>query len=327
VTLPLKTAEARVEAARWAYRLFLDREPENESAALGIQKADTEALRQAFVSSSEYGGRVKNNLSRTLKMVDVAAPANSVDVEISQNIAAKLRSHVQETWTRLGEQVPHWSVLSSEEYLPEHIGETERTFYESGEQDLAQLVGVLQRHGRKPKELPDCFEFGCGLGRVTLPLSSAFRRVTACDISASHLAVARERIDAAGRANISFVLADSEDFGIRDSFDLWFSRIVLQHNPPPIIHAILDRAFTKLNRGGLAVFQVPTHATGYNFDARRYVDGLDGQGNIEMHCLPQRYIFELARRHGLELLEVREDSSAGPLEHWVSNVFVIGRPK
>src|SRR5271169_236009 len=41
--------------------------------------------------------------------------------------------------------------------------------------------------------------------------------------------------------------------------DLFFSIIVLQHNPPPVILGILDAAFAGLRPGGLAFFQVPTY--------------------------------------------------------------------
>ncbi len=327
MTYPLKTSQDRTEAARWGYRLFLDREPESEAALAALHKADSSSLRQAFVASTEFAGLMQRNLSLPPTIVSVSAEPNEVDVDIPKDVADQLRSHVQRTWMRLGQEAPHWSVLSSEEYRPSNIAQTEDAFYGSGNQDLTMLLGVLARHGYKPKDLHTCFEFGCGLGRVTMPLSRTFKRVIACDISSSHLAVAQRRSGDLMRTNTTFVLADSGDFGIREGFDLWFSRIVLQHNPPPIMHAILDRAFGKLNKDGLAIFQIPTHATGYRFDARKYVQQITGSGEIEMHCLPQRHIFELARHRGLEVLEVREDFSAGPHEHWISNVFVIRRPK
>ncbi len=327
MSFPLNTPEERKEAARWAYRLLLDREAESPIILEQVQKTDTASLRESFVASSEYADHVGRNLSRPVRIVGVDAPANQVEIEMSRDLSEKLRAHVQATWTLLGEEAPHWSVLSSEEFRPQNIADNEASFYGSGEQDLNTLLGVLARQEIKPKDLPVCFEFGCGLGRVTLPLAETFKRVIACDISASHLAVARRRAKDAGHGNITFTQADTGDFGVHEGFDLWFSRIVLQHNPPPIMHAVLDRALGKLNRGGVAVFQIPTHATGYRFDVRKYVQQLGETREIEMHCLPQRHVFELARKHGLHVLEVREDFSAGPHEHWVSNVFTLRRPK
>lgn len=45
--------------------------------------------------------------------------------------------------------------------------------------------------------------------------------------------------------------------GMADSFDLWFSYIVLQHNPRSAIAQILQRALSLLAPGGLAILQLP----------------------------------------------------------------------
>jgi hypothetical protein len=113
------------------------------------------------------------------------------------------------------------------------------------------------------------------------------------------------------------------DFGMDGAFDLWFSRIVLQHNPPPVIAMILRRAFALLSPGGLAIFQVPTYAIGYRFVVKEYLREVGRQHGIEMHVLPQRAILEIAQQAGCTLLEVREDASAGNPGSWLSNMFVF----
>lgn len=50
-----------------------------------------------------------------------------------------------------------------------------------------------------------------------------------------------------------------------EAFDLWSSRVVLQHNPPPIVAAILRKMLWRQNPGGLAIFQLPTYRRDYNF--------------------------------------------------------------
>jgi hypothetical protein len=106
-------------------------------------------------------------------------------------------------------------------------------------------------------------------------------------------------------------------------FELWFSRIVLQHNPPPIAAMILRRALGLLAPGGLAVFQVPTHAIGYRFRVAEYVNGLGQPGGIEMHVLPQPVVFDIVRDCACEPREVLEDFSAGPSGSWNSTTFVV----
>lgn len=44
------------------------------------------------------------------------------------------------------------------------------------------------------------------------------------------------------------------------------------------MHVLFDRAFGLLNRGSVAMFQVPTDAAGCSFDAAAYMRGLDKPG-------------------------------------------------
>ena len=76
--------------------------------------------------------------------------------------------------------------------------------------------------------------------------------------------------------------------------DLVYSVIVLQHNPPPVIH-MLVRAFLKaLNPGGVAYFQVPTYRVGYRFSPGEYLEN-EGKTHamMEMHVIPH-IIFQTA---------------------------------
>lgn len=109
-------------------------------------------------------------------------------------------------------------------------------------------------------------------------------------------------------------------------WDLWFSRLVLQHNPPPVMRHLLWLAFEGLRPGGLAVFQLPVHGRGYRFDIGEYLAG--GEGGMELHALPQAEVFALAAAAGLEVLEVREDSHMTMRDPaaWLSNLFVLRRP-
>ena len=106
--------------------------------------------------------------------------------------------------------------------------------------------------------------------------------------------------------------------------DLVYSVIVLQHNPPPVIH-MLVRAFLKaLNPGGVAYFQVPTYRVGYRFSPGEYLEN-EGKTHamMEMHVLPQRIIFQTACEESCELVEVLEDDWTGLRLGEVSNTFMI----
>jgi hypothetical protein len=121
-------------------------------------------------------------------------------------------------------------------------------------------------------------------------------------------AVAREF----AHPNISFThLGQIRTLSSLGEFDYFFSIIVLQHNPPPVIHEMLRRIFLSMRPGGIVYFQVPTYRLGYRFDAEAYLTTENRIGHPEMHVVPQHVIHSLFREVGLELIEIREDGAAG----------------
>ena len=310
------------EDIRSAYRLLLGREPENETVVENWHRLGSfDQLREAFLASSEFMGMRPGAPGATL--VPLEAPPIDVEWQTDAANGAALLAHVRAVWTRLGTERPHWSVLSAERFQPENISESTREFYASGAQDTAMLVACLKRHGLAPAQFPRMFEFGCGVGRVTPFMARAFRQVTACDVSASHMDMARGVVKGAGLDNITLNLVQGAEFGMTGPFDLWFSRLVLQHNPPPVMAMILRRAFSMLAPGGVAAFQVPTYAIGYRFAIAPYLQGMSNAGGIEMHVLPQSMVLKIAAEYGCLPLEIWQDGAAGNAAAWVSNTFLF----
>lgn len=318
----MPSPELTPEAVRLAYLLMLGREPESERAvASALAYRTVERLRAAVIASPEFQRKFPP-AGQAPALVALDAPENPVEWRVDPATAEALLAHIGASWTRLGAERPHWSVLSAARFLPEKIDQTSGEFYQSGRGDRDRLLAVLRRLGHAPDEFPVLFEFGCGLARVTPFLAESFERVVACDVSASHLALAREHL--AGHPRVSLHQATPRDFGMEGGFDLWFSRLVLQHNPPPVMAMVLRRALALLNPGGIAHFQLPTYATGYRFATADYLARLPADGGaIEMHVLPQPVIFEIAAQSGCEPLEVWQDRSAGAHDAWVSSVVTL----
>jgi SAM-dependent methyltransferase len=197
-------------------------------------------------------------------------------------------------------------------------------FFATGEHDRNRLLETIRRVGRDPIEFKVAHEYGCGLGRITNYLSEAFEHVIACDTSRPHLELARARSARIRRTNIEYRLAKLPEFGMDQPFDLWFTILVLQHNPPPIMAMIVRRALTLLRRGGLAVFQIPTYSSHYSFHIEEYLRSPVPHSGLELHFLPQSVLFKLVHDAGCALLEVIEDGLIGDLE-WRSNSVVIAK--
>ena len=86
--------------------------------------------------------------------------------------------------------------------------------------------------------------------------------------------------------------------------DLFFSLMVLQHNPPPVIAFVLQKILHRLKLGGIAFFQLPS------------------MGEIEVHILPQKYVYAIAEREACRVLEVQPDGCVGQPQV-TSNTFLL----
>lgn len=307
-----------------AYRLILGREPENEQVVRehATGHATLAELRRAFLLSPELAGQLAARPA-ALPSLPLDVPPLRVETRTDPASLERIIGETARFWDRIGTEAPHWSVLTSAEYMPDRIRENEAKFHASGRGDLDLLLAILRRMGRSPAGFGSVLEYGCGVGRLTAHLAGSFARVQGLDISPPHLALAQDHLRRAGLGNVAFHQVTTGDLHPGGEFDLWFSRIVLQHNPPPVIHRILDLMFRRLEPGGVAVFQVPTYQVGYSFEVASYLRGETGRA-LEMHVLPQHEVLELGWRHRCRLVEMREDTrvvSDGP--DWLSNTFVF----
>ena len=182
------------------------------------------------------------------------------------------------------------------------------------------MAKAAARAGVDLARLHTCFELGCGTGRITEWLAGRFPQVIAADISRAHLDLARAAV--AGADNVTLMhLARLEDLAGLPAFDAFYCRIVLQHNPPPVIATILAQVLARLAPGGVGFFQVPVWIPGYRFAAATYLAGLES-GPMEMHALPQRTLLAIVEAAGCSVRDLREDP-LGPQFGGVSNTLLV----
>lgn len=320
--------EGRLEAVHWAYRIILLREPESRQA-LGHYVStcgSASELRDSLLDSAEsrsLGLPATLSLSTSLTGNE---PPQPIQVHAEDEQRTALFERVQAVWRSLGDSRPHWSVMSWDKFLPEHIGQTVEEFYRTGEESVATLLRTLERNDIEPAALQRCMDFGCGLGRLSIALAPHFREVHAVDFSETHLRLASQALEERGASNVRLHrLRTIEDSGRLPKVDLFFSLIVLQHNPPPVTRELLGRLLDRVDEGGVAVFQVPTYLAGYRFVLDEYLAGAGR--DMEMHAFPQREVFAVAREAGMEVLEVREDNWTGKGVGSQSLTFVLRRPR
>ncbi|SRR6266481_256071 len=307
----------------WCYRMILGREPESEDVIREKMKSpNRSSLREAFLHSPEFI-RGKSLVNRPpAQTFPLNLPKNEIEYEATATQLTKCLATIKAAWSHLGITRPHFSVLTNKWFLPENLDENLDKFWASGESEVIILEGMLARHDFASLSTKICVEYGCGVGRVTIGMARRFAQVHAYDISQGHLSLAEQRAHEVGVPNCKFHLCSDNLLNPLEECDLFYSKIVFQHNPPPVIHQLIRNALRALKPGGIAIFQVPTYCIGYRFSINEWL-ATDDELDMQMHCLPQHVIFPIIADENCELLEVREDGSTGAPDQFISNTFMI----
>ena len=164
--------------------------------------------------------------------------------------------HARAVWDAHARADPLWAVLSS----PDKTGRRWQLqeFMKTGEREIALLFRQL---AQLQQPIPDgpVLDFGCGVGRLTQALARRRDRVIGADISPAMIAIATRLNRYPDRARyISTAASGLAPLPGRD-FALIYSNIVLQHVPPELSVGYISDFFGLLGRGGVLVFQLPSH--------------------------------------------------------------------
>lgn len=291
-----------------AYRLILGREPENPDVLeTHLHHNTIQDLRAHFLGSEEFHGQVDQPfaIGRFLDQ-----KKQDIEYECPPETLQRMLARTAELWNQFGDEAPHWSVLVQEDFLPENINQNIDRFYQSGVGNVQICLNALRRAGIPAERFERALDFGCGVGRLSLALAGIADHVTAIDVSAGHLKLARERAATTGTINVDWVqLRDIRELDQFTGYDLVLSLIVLQHNPPPIMAYAFRSLLRALKSGGVAIIQIPT-LMAESFSVDDYLAG--PTYGMEMHSLPQAVAFKIMDEEGCIPVEVREDMAIGP---------------
>jgi SAM-dependent methyltransferase len=321
------TGDAR-EFITTLYQVFLSRDPDESGLFANLTELENGVPRAQIVRQLLQSAEFQATLGQHVALYSLpSATPMRVDLSAAAEQENALWEHVAASWVDLGEHDPYRSVLNSPQWAADRMSAKRDVdaFYDTGKHDGDRLLNWITRNKLNVSNTATCAEYGCGVGRNTMWLARHFGRVIAFDISKPHLELASARAKVEGLSNIEFVhVRQASDLQRLEDIDLFYSIIVLQHNPPPIILAILKSAFEGLRPGGIAYFQVPTYSRDYAFDLQAYLGVTEL--SMEMHFVPQRSIFELAHQHSMQPVEVTPDDMIGNADRWISTSFLMTKP-
>jgi 2-polyprenyl-3-methyl-5-hydroxy-6-metoxy-1,4-benzoquinol methylase len=160
-------------------------------------------------------------------------------------------------WKKLGEQDPYFGVLHHDRFHRAQLNdEARREFFASGEEHVERLFEALRELTGAEVAPRRALDFGCGVGRILIPLARRSSEAVGVDISEGMLAEARRNCEQVGVSNAHFATSAGNLARLEGTFDFIHTYIVLQHIPVErgmtYVEAMLDR----LEPGGAGAVHV-----------------------------------------------------------------------
>jgi len=149
-------------------------------------------------------------------------------------------------WQRIGAEHPYWAVLSHEKYCGRELSPAHKEeFMASGASDVKFVLAAIRRFVNAEFAPRAALDFGCGVGRMLLPMAKHAAQATGVDVSGAMLERAAANAKEQGIEGLRFSETIPEE-----RFDWINSYIVFQHIEPRKGVAILDTLLSRLTRAG-----------------------------------------------------------------------------
>ena len=164
----------------------------------------------------------------------------------------------KELWSRIGSDEAYFGVVTLDEFQAGKLDANARSkFFESGEEHLSSIWPQLEKLNGGPLTPRRSLDYGCGVGRVLLPLANRSHSSVGIDISESMLEECRRNLVAEDIGSVTLIEAGEFMAMGAGAYDLVHSFIVMQHIEPKIGLSIIRKLVDGLEPKGFGVI----HAT------------------------------------------------------------------
>jgi 2-polyprenyl-3-methyl-5-hydroxy-6-metoxy-1,4-benzoquinol methylase len=157
-------------------------------------------------------------------------------------------------WGKFGKRDAYYGVYAQEKYRHANLTpEGKKEFFESGADHIGEVLENIARHLDPTFKITKALDFGCGVGRLTIPLADSATSVTGADVSESMLREARHNCDLRSIDNVVFVKSDDNLSELSGTYDLIHSYLVFQHIPVARGEQLFKKLLARLEAGGVCV--------------------------------------------------------------------------
>jgi SAM-dependent methyltransferase len=165
-----------------------------------------------------------------------------------------LATNTDKNWEKWGKDDPYFGVLSDPKYSKDQLNAAHKEeFFRSGSTHIHRVLEKVRKHLSPTFSVANAIDFGCGVGRLVIPLSNIAEYVVGIDVSESVLDEARRNCSGRKIANVEFRKSDDALSSVSGKYNFIHSYIVFQHIPVSRGERLFERLCALLDDGGVGV--------------------------------------------------------------------------
>jgi SAM-dependent methyltransferase len=166
-------------------------------------------------------------------------------------------------WEQFAKEAPYWAVLTEEKFKAPDANAI-ADFFQGGDHFIGWAFQQIQQHFDANFAPRSALDFGCGVGRLLLPLAQRCERAVGVDVSTTMLETARQHAKEMNISNVECIVGDDTLSGVKGSFDFVNTYIVLQHIPVDRGTQLFARLVDLIAPGGFGCLHVTYGLQGRN---------------------------------------------------------------
>lgn len=165
------------------------------------------------------------------------------------------RKATDRAWEQFGEKNPYYGVLTHQKYRQTEINdEALADFFDTGERYIQDILMIVERNVNL--DLDRALDFGCGVGRLIIPIARRARYVLGVDISHGMRCEAEINCERFNIENVSLKNKLPNVTKHSDKFDLVHTYITLQHIRPSYGKEIFRELVDLVKEKGVGIIHV-----------------------------------------------------------------------
>jgi 2-polyprenyl-3-methyl-5-hydroxy-6-metoxy-1,4-benzoquinol methylase len=162
----------------------------------------------------------------------------------------------RDVWEYYGKETPYFAVVTENKFRTENLDKNAKDeFFSSGEEYVEKIWREIETNFVKEFKPKKTIDFGCGVGRLLIPLAKRSQNTIGIDISQKMLDETSKNCKSLGLNNVSFIQSDDNLSKLTEKVDFIHSFIVIQHIKPAVGEVMISKLIDALEDGGIGVLQ------------------------------------------------------------------------